>query len=227
MRRDELAIEQFDAPQAQRHHQPAQGNLAGLADPAEHAFAAEHAVKADAIETADQPLLAAVVLHPAFDRMGMAHGMQPGIGGRDSVADPGFARFGHARRRAGLDHLLESSVAGDAKAPPPQGARQRMRAMHAIEWQNATPFGLHPEDLGIITMVGHGEDAAAIGQQHEGRIDDRVGNLGPRVAHDQPHASFARPTRSGKARLWRGGRLTQEISERHVCLALAMSAQPI
>lgn len=91
MRRDELAIEQFDPAQPQRHHQPAQRHLARFAHPAEHAFAAKDPVKADAIEPAHQPLLARLILQPAFHGMRVAQGVQLVIGRRDAMADPCLA----------------------------------------------------------------------------------------------------------------------------------------
>lgn len=76
-------------------------------------------------------------------------------------------------------------------------------------------------------MVGHGEDAAAIGQQDKGRIDDGVGHLGPRVAHSGDHNSFPFPTQPCKCRILSD----KGVYARNFCFcgvfALAMAAEPI
>jgi len=175
MRRDELAVEQFDPTHAQRHHQPGQRHFRRLADAREHALSAEHPVEPHAIKAADQHGCAIGTILPALDRMGEAQRVELLIGARDAVADPCFARgiltriaaMGHARRGAGGQHLREGRVAGDAQPAAPQGARQRMRAAKAIERQNAAPFGLDPEDVGVVAPVSHGKDTAAIGQHHQ------------------------------------------------------------
>jgi hypothetical protein len=50
----ELAVEQRETRPPHQRHQPRQRDLAGIRHPAEHAFPAEHPVKADAIKPARQ-----------------------------------------------------------------------------------------------------------------------------------------------------------------------------
>jgi hypothetical protein len=71
VRRGELAIEQFRARSPQGRHQPGQRHLGRVVHPAEHAFAAEHAGEAHAIEPANQPSVG-----PGLDRMGVSDRVQ-------------------------------------------------------------------------------------------------------------------------------------------------------
>jgi hypothetical protein len=53
-----------------------------------------------------------------------------------------------------------------------------MRTAKAIKRQDAPVLGFHPEDVGIIARIGHGKDAAAIGQQQQRGFDDfRAGRV--------------------------------------------------
>lgn len=116
---DELAIQQFHPGMAQRSHQPCQCDFRCVGDAAEHAFSAEHPVEAHAIEAADQ--LAAL---PAFDRMGMAGGMQSAITGGDPFADPAIRMVGPGSR-AGGDYIVERGIAGDGEPLAPERFCQR------------------------------------------------------------------------------------------------------
>ena len=177
----ELAIEQFRAAAPQRRDQPGERHFRGIAGPAEHRFAAENPVEPDPVEPADQPISSVRGWLPAFKAMGMAEPVQLEIARHDSRTDPAFAAFavvsGAARRGALFHHPGKGHIAGDAVAPAPQGARQRARAMKAAQRQDRAGVRLDPEHLGIIAAVGHGEDAAAIGQQQQvGR--NRAGLMG-------------------------------------------------
>jgi len=120
VRRHELAVEQFCPVLPHGSHQPGQGDFRCVPFPAEHAFAAEHPVKAHAIEPADQLTLA-----PALDRMGLAQIVEAAIACRDSAADPAFAIAVVPGGGAGIHHFVKSGVAGDGESSAPQGSGQR------------------------------------------------------------------------------------------------------
>ena len=214
MRGDELAVEQFGPAPPQRRDQPGQRHFRRIARAAEHALAAESPVEADAIEAADKVSRAVLVGLPAFDRVRLAQFMQPLIAGGDAPADPAFAVFAPARCGAGLHHRGEGGVAGDGEAAPPQSARQRAREVEAVQWQDRPAPWLHPEDLGVLAVVGHREDAAAIGKHQQVGVDDR--RLGRRV-HPAALAGRARPGEGGWAGGFPGKRITRSLFARRAC----------
>ncbi|GHD00295.1 hypothetical protein GCM10019060_33780 [Novosphingobium pokkalii] len=170
-----LAIEQHGPGPAQRGDQPGERHFRGIALPAEHAFATEHAGKAHAIKAADQRALALRVHRPGLDRMSMAHGMQRAIAVADALRNPAILRPG-ARRGARIDHRIERRIAGHHKAPAPQRARQRMRAVEPVERQDRAQARLHPIDFRVVAAIGHGKDPGTIGpEQKIGRDDGTVG----------------------------------------------------
>jgi len=173
--RDELAVEQFGAGAAQGRNQPGQRDLGGIGHPAEHAFAAERPIETDSIQSADHGLPAGFIGLPAFDRMRVAELVEPLIACRDAVADPAFAAalLVSSRRGTGLHHIGEGGVARDGEAPAPQRPRQRAREVEAVQRQNRPLARLDPEYLGIVAMIGHREDAAAIGEHQQLGVDDR------------------------------------------------------
>ena len=146
----ELAVEQRIARCAHRRDQPGERHLARIVGPAEHAFAAEHAIEAHAVKPADQFAIA-----PAFDRMRMAGQMQRIVTRLDPVADPAFGMF-FARGGAFADDLVEGGVAVRGGLPQPlrrtTGGRRRMIARSPP--RPADP--LHP------AMISHGKYSAAI-----------------------------------------------------------------
>ncbi len=175
MGRDELAIEQLGAGAAKGHYQPGQRDLGGVGHPAEHAFAAEHTIEADPIKSADHGPLAVFIGLPAFDRMRLAELVEPLITCRDAVADPAFAAalLVSSRRGAGFHHIGEGGVASDGEAPTPQRPRQRAREVEGVQRQDRPLARLDPEYLGIVAVVGHREDAAAISEHQQFGVDDR------------------------------------------------------
>ena len=108
--------------------------------------------------------------------MRLAGAVQRAIGRRQPGVNPCLVAVPPAARgRAGLQHLGKGGVAGDLVIAPPQTLGQRVRTMKAIERQNRAAFGLHPEHLGVIAAIAHGENAVAIGQHHHvGRNDLRA-----------------------------------------------------
>lgn len=171
VRRRELAVEQFSPAHAQGCDQPCQSHFRGIADPAEHRFAAKDPCKADAVEAADQPFLAIGISYPRLDRMGRAQAVQFTITFADTGADPALFGIG-TWRSAMVDHRVEGRVAGHAKASPAQGARQGMGQVEPVKRQNCADFRLDPIDFGIVPAVGHGKDPGTIGpEQKFGRND--------------------------------------------------------
>ena len=164
-----LAIEQPRPRAAQRRDQPRQRHFGRIGHAAEHRFAAERAVKPHPVKPADQP-----VILPAFQRMSVAQRVQLQIARLDPPADPGIPAI-TARRGTGQQHLVKRGVAGDAKAPAPQRARQRVRQLEPVQRQDRAFARLHPEQFIIVAAVRHREDPAAIGQQQHGRIDHSGG----------------------------------------------------
>jgi hypothetical protein len=96
--------------------------------PAEHAFAAEHAGKAHAIEAADQRALALRVHRPGLDRMGMAHGMQRAVAVADALRNPAILRPG-ARRGARSITASNAALQVTTKRP-----RRSVRASECEQW---------------------------------------------------------------------------------------------
>lgn len=191
----ELAVEQLHARPPQGRHQPCKRHLGCVGHPAEHRFTAEHPVEPHPVQPADQPAIL-----PAFDRMGMAAGVQLAIARRDPAADPGLVRFA-ARRGAGFEDGREIGIAGDGETAAPQGSRQRARTAKAIKRKNGAAVRFHPEYLGIVAGVGHRKDAAAIGHQQQVGIDRRRvhGRLHGRAIAD--HAAKADKFLANRLRL--------------------------
>jgi hypothetical protein len=171
VRGDELAVEQLRASTAQRDHQPGKRDLGCIGYTAEHRFAAEHAIETHAVEAADQ--LAVV---PAFERMRLPHRMQLLVARRDAVADPAFTAAVAARGGTGIHDIGESCIAGEREALAPQRAGKRARQVEPVERQDGSLARFDPEYLGIVTMIGHGKDAAAVGEHQQFGIDDRRGD---------------------------------------------------
>ncbi|KTR85124.1 hypothetical protein NS277_00695 [Novosphingobium barchaimii] len=107
--------------------------------------------------------------------MGMAQRMKPLIARLDAVADPAFMLF-RARGRTGIQHIRKGGVARHREPPAPQSASERLREMKPIERQDRAQAGLDPEDIGIVTPVGHGKHAAAIGQHQQFGINHGRGD---------------------------------------------------
>src|SRR3954469_4140173 len=93
MRRHELRVEQPVAAEPQARDEMNQRDLAGIADPAEHALAEKRSAERHPVQPADQ--LAVV---PAFDSVRRAASEQRRIEAHNFLVDPGrrtgFAGFG-------------------------------------------------------------------------------------------------------------------------------------
>ena len=109
MRRHELRVEQPVTAEPQPRHEMNQRDLAGVADPAEHALAEKRRAERDPVQPADK--LAVV---PALDAVRRAAVEQRGVEAHDLLVDPGrrarFAGFGAAPH-----HRLESGVEAHRK----------------------------------------------------------------------------------------------------------------
>jgi hypothetical protein len=113
--------------------------------------------------------------------MRLSHCVQLLVARGDAVADPAFAAAVAARRGAGVHDFGKSCVAGEREALAPQRARQRVRQVEPVERQDRPLARLDPEYLGIITMIGHGKDAAAVGEHQQFGVDDRRGDASVHV----------------------------------------------
>ena len=83
-----------------------------------------------------------------------------------------------SRGSASLQDFAERFVATDPQGAPAQGPRERAGEVESVERQDRPLPRLDPEDLGIVARVGHREDAAAVGEQQQRRVDDRGGGRG-------------------------------------------------
>jgi hypothetical protein len=109
---------------------------------------------------------------PAFERMGVAKRVEPVIATGDAVADPRIiSRFSGGGARC--DDIGKGVVAGDGEFCAPEGFGQRAAALKAIEWQDGAFFGFDPENITVITRIGHRKNAAAIGQHQQFWIQGR------------------------------------------------------
>ena len=179
MGRQELTVQQRHPGLSQRRHQPGNGDLGRVALAAEHAFAAEHAVKPDAVEPPNQPPRTVRTGLPTLDGMGEAEMVEVLVAGLDAMADPAASFISIVADRAGggagFDDLRERLIACHRESPSPQRARQRVREMEAIERQNRAQARLDPEDFRVVAAVRHRKDAAAISEHQQFRGDKRGG----------------------------------------------------
>ncbi|GGY94333.1 hypothetical protein GCM10011614_06680 [Novosphingobium colocasiae] len=162
----------------QRRHQPGQRDLRGIGHAPKHRFAAEYPVEPDAIEPADELPATVRTGLPAFDRVREAKRVELFVAALDAMADPALPVLGRARGRAGVHHVRERCVAGHREAPAPQRAGQRARQVKTVEREDCPLPGLDPENFGIVAPVRHRENAAAIGQHQQFRLDrgrDQIG----------------------------------------------------
>jgi len=157
MRRQELRVEQAVAAAPQPRNELDERDLARIAHSAEHALAEKGGAQRDAIQPADQ-----LALVPAFDAMRGATLEERGIEPHDLVVDPGpgagFARFGAAaydRREGGVD--------AHRKSAPTQHALQAARHVKPLEWNDAAPVRIDPEQLWVVGRFRHREDPGGIG----------------------------------------------------------------
>ena len=123
--------------------------------------------------------------------MSSAAGVKQAVAGGDALADPAI-RGPRTRRGAGGEDVCEGGVAGHPVAAAAQGSRQRTRDAQPVQRQHRTHPRLDPENLGIVTRVGHRENSAAIRQHQQIGVDDRDGD---RSVHRG--ASLAAPRKQG------------------------------
>lgn len=180
----------------QRGDEPGQRHLRSIAFAAEHALAAEHAIEAYAIKSADKVSFAVGSSLPALDRVSVPKFVQALVGCGNAVADPAFAAAALARGGASLHDFGKSGVACHRKAAAPQCARQRPRQGEPIERQDRPFARFHPEHFGIVAVVGHRKDAVAIGQHQQAGFDDR------RLGRSMHKATLASPAPGGESGMY-------------------------
>jgi len=175
--RDELAIEQFIAADAEARDEVGEADLGGIAHPAEHALAEKGAAQRYAVEAADQ-FPADLARAPHLDRVGMAVAVEDGVGLFDLPVDP---RFGAVPRRLGArpHDTGEGAIGGHGEAVRAQGLAQRVGEVEAVQRQDPALLGFHPEDVGGVPAVRHREDADRIGAQQEIGVDRLGGRATP------------------------------------------------
>jgi hypothetical protein len=145
---------------SQPGNQPGQRDLRGIGGAAKHGFAKEGPAEANTIEAADE-----LALPPAFDRMGMAGGVEAERRAFDLIIDPRLLAL-----RAAVDDLSEGPVAGDREAPLAKRPRQRAGDMEAIEREDRPVARLDPENVLCMAAVGHRENARRITAQQQSGI---------------------------------------------------------
>ena len=104
----ELAVEKGEAAHLESSDKPGKRDLRRIGGAAEHAFAEEGAAQLDPIYSADKLSLGI----PAFNRMGMAAGVERERGPLDVAVDPGLLAH-----RAAADYFGEGAVAVTVKIP--------------------------------------------------------------------------------------------------------------
>jgi len=167
---DELRIEQAVMSGLEPRHKVNQGHLGGVARAVEHALAKECAAEADAVEAADQD-----VVFVDFDRVTVAALVELAVQIVDAGVDPGAAAPRHGLR-ATVDHGVEVAIDHDGEAIGSNGARQAIRHVKAIQWNNSAPFRFYPIERRVLGALRHREDAAGIGfEQHFRRDVDECG----------------------------------------------------
>jgi len=171
VRSDELAVQQLRPAPTQRRHQPGERDFRRVGPAGEHRFAAERPVEPDAVQAADKLPPAIAVVLPAFDRVRLAQGVQLFVARLDAMADPAPLAV-LAGGGAGFEDIVKGGVAGDGELAAPQGPRQRMRKMEAVQRQDRPQARLYPEHLWVVAPVRHREYPAAIGQHQQFGSDD-------------------------------------------------------
>ena len=155
----ELAIKQREMADPKARNQPGECDLRGIGHPAEHRLAEEGPAQLHPVKAPDQ-----FALMPAFDRMGMADGVQPQCRPFDHAVDPGLLPV-----RAGQQNLMKRLVASDRESARTDASGQRMRQMEGIQRDDRAAARLYPENVASVAAVGHGEDPGRIAaQQHPG-----------------------------------------------------------
>ncbi len=157
---------------AAQRHQARQGDLGGVAAPAEHGFAEHHGADVDHVQAANQ-----FAVDPRFHRMGHAGAVQAHIGLHHGGQDPGAALAVARRLRASLDHPLEVVV--DAHVETLLGLqllnRLAQRAVQAelAREQHHARIGAPPKN-GLARAVP-GKDAARVRGHQRGHVQHAAG----------------------------------------------------
>jgi len=178
----ELGVEQAPAATLQPGDQMHEGDFRCVALAAEHAFAEEGTTEGDAVEAADEVLIA-----PDFDAVGLAAGVQLDVEAADRGVDPAVfpARAGGG---AGFEDGVEGGVDPDSDAVGADGAPEPGGDVEAVERDDAALFRLDEEDPWIVAGLAHGEDAGRVAIQQFVGTEAAEGPAGAeaRVAQASP-----------------------------------------
>ena len=148
--------------------------------------AEEDAAQGDAVEAADE----GAVL-PAFDAVGVSVAMEVLEEAFDVEVDPCVFAAGGGGGASG-DDGGEGAVGGDLVGAGEDGSEQAFRQMEAVERENAAQLGVEPIEPLAAAGFGHGEEADAIGPEHQlGRDLDRP------ARHRQPRVCWREHSRAG------------------------------
>ncbi len=151
----ELTIEQTKPPYFQACHKPGQRNFRRVTTTGKHAFAAKCAPNGQTIKTTDENVLTALLIHlPTFDAMGMAELVQPVKRLFDGGVYPRLFAFPFFLR-TDSNHFGEGEIGRNPETVSADGFAQRTRHPEIIERNNRPHFWFNPENVRIITGIGH------------------------------------------------------------------------
>jgi len=164
----ELAIEQPKPTYLHARDQICQRDFRRVGSTRKHALAKKSATHGEAVESADQ-----FIVKPALYAMRMAHGVQQTKRPLDFGVDPCLTTV-VAFGGAGGDDAGEGGVGGNAKALLPDCFCQRLRQLEFVQRQNRAALRFDPERVGIVTGIGHRENAIGISAHQQIEIDGQT-----------------------------------------------------
>jgi len=133
---------------------------------ADHRFAEKRAAERNPVKSADKIAASVRIAVPAFDAVRVADGVERGITALDLAANPRRWAVGRGFGAQG-DDAAEGAVGGDDEAVGGERFPERARGPEAVEREDRPAFGLDPEHLFVVTIVGHREDAHRISAQQQ------------------------------------------------------------
>src|SRR5574340_184624 len=156
-----LAVDHAEPPASELPGEMRQRDLRGVAGPAEHGFAVEHAADGDAVQSPNQP-----AVHPGLHRVRVTHLVQRAIG-RDHVFTYPCAVMPAARRGAGAHHLPEGGVTAHFISGVAQHLGERAGDPDLARDQHHARVGAPPQ--GRLAGIEPREDAVPVGLQQARR----------------------------------------------------------
>jgi hypothetical protein len=167
MRSDELRVQKFVPSFDQARDEVDEGNLAGVALAAEHAFAEERRTERNSVEAAGEP-----AIPPAFDRVRATARVQGRVQAQDFVVDPGLFAI-RCRFRARVHHRGEGEIRGHCEAVAPHRSGEALGDVKSIQRNDPAPLGGNPIELVRVAALGHREYALRIGAKQDIRCERR------------------------------------------------------